>query len=194
MKINSMTTISKSITLKILRATNQVCQLKSNARCIYRQIAAQSVTQHEGSWVFPCILSLLLPATAVWKYAGCCWQIRAKGVTLLPPTWFGGKLLVPSTCGCAGLVAITQHPSAFVTHVHPNFSPHWQPAPAPQLMDEQPWRFKWVCSSTLKTQRLFFWVVQALSIVLLSCCTPSTHLLSCCIKASAGLRVTWIHR
>lgn len=46
MKINSMTTISKSITLKILRATNQVCQLKSNARRIYRQIAAQSVTQH----------------------------------------------------------------------------------------------------------------------------------------------------
>jgi len=48
MKINSMTTISKSITLKILRATNQICQLKSNHGCIYKQRAVVSVTQHEG--------------------------------------------------------------------------------------------------------------------------------------------------
>lgn len=99
MKINSMTTISKSITLKILRATNQICQLKSNSGCIYKQTAVVSVTQHEG---------LMGPSTCSFSSLnshsnGLAWQLltannRVKGATWLPPPSFGQDLLVPGMC------------------------------------------------------------------------------------------------
>lgn len=84
MKINSMTTISESITLKILRAANQICQLKSNSGGMYKQTAVVSVRQHEGLMG----LSLLL-ITAVMGANN-----RVKGATLLPPLRFDQDLLV----------------------------------------------------------------------------------------------------
>lgn len=80
MKINSMTTISKSITLKVLRATNQICQLKSNSGCIYKQTAVVSVTQHEGLMG----LSLLL-TVAVMGWHGSYSRQMTESKLLL---WF----------------------------------------------------------------------------------------------------------
>lgn len=58
MKINNMTTISKSITLKILRAINKICQLESNSGCIYKRMAAAFVTQPE--WLMGLLHSISL--------------------------------------------------------------------------------------------------------------------------------------
>lgn len=150
MKINSMTTISKSITLKILRATNQICQLKSNSGCIYKQTAVVSVTQHEG---------LMGPSTCTFSSLnshsnGIAWQLltasnRVKGTTWLPPpqVWPGplgpGHVLSPKTGS-----------PLFATHAHPNFSWCWQPGPAPQLT--QPQSFTGVFLLYLENLKVFF--------------------------------------
>lgn len=155
MKINNMTTISKSITLKIFRATNQICQLKSNSGYMYKQKAVVSATQHAGFMVLY-IFSLFSQQSQHGN--DYLWQITETKVLLCfhPP----GLARTSQSLAHVGVQDLMLSPSTgsplFAIHIHTHFTWCDQPGPAPPLTHGQPQNFTEVLLICLKIQRIYF--------------------------------------
>lgn len=158
MKINNMTTISSSITLKILRATNQICQLKSNSGYMYKQKAVVSATQHAGFMVLSHILSLLSIVTAMGQHSSYLRQkTETKGLLFFHSPGLARTSQSLAHAGVQDSMLLPKTGSLlFAIHIHTHFTWCCHPGPAPPLTHGQPQSFTGVLLICLKIQRFFF--------------------------------------